>query len=214
MKQYKIYGVSYELGDTAEDAIDSYAYKGELFDEEPSGIFVGYVTMEDGSVVACYKKKSKLLAIILLIVALAAITVAAYEFVLPMFQKEVAIGGTMLQVDTGTNVVVFNGIMQCSDGQIDVRFVNGKTPATIQVSGDGVETQEYSVDPEESVEFIPVTITTNRSVVEVKVRINSDGTVSEFNALAEIPDNNTDYDPMDGLSSYFEKELILDELIE
>lgn len=211
MKSYKIYGTSYELMDGANTGIDSYAIAGELIDDEPNGKLLGYVEMEDGSIVACYKKKSLLLPILLIVVLLCGIGAGVYFFVLPMFEKEVAIGGTMLQTDVGTNVVTFNGIMQASAGQIDVRFINGNKPATIQVTGDGVVTDTISVEPGDSLEYIPVTVTTSDSVVEVIVNVNSDGTLSSFNALVEIPDNNTDYDPTPGLNSYFEKEMVVDE---
>lgn len=211
MKQYKIYGTAYELMDMTDEAIDSYAISGELVDDEPNGKFLGYVELEDGSIVSCYKKKNLLLPIFGLIILLGAAAAAVYFFVLPMFEKEVAIGGTMLQTDVGTNVVTFNGIMRASDGNIDIRFINGNEPATIQITGEGVLTEIVSVEPGESVEYIPVVVETADSVAEVTVNINSNGTMSTFNALVEIPDNNTDYDPTEGLNSYFEKELVIDE---
>lgn len=214
MKQYKIYGTPYQLLDFVDEGIDSYALSGDLVDDEPKGKPLGYVVMEDGSVVACYKKRSKVLPILLILIAVTGIAAIVYFFVLPMFKKEVAIGGTMLQTDVGTNMVTFNGIMSASNGQIDVRFVNGNEPATVQVTGEGVATEEITVDPGDSLEYIPVTISTDSSVAEVTVNINSNGTLSTFNALVEIPDNNTDYDPTEGLNSYFEKEMVVDEPIE
>lgn len=211
MKTYKIYGSVYELTDVVSDAIDSYAIHGELVEEEPAGVLVGYAEMEDGSVVACYKRKNMILPILLLLIIVAAIGAIVYFFILPMFEEEVAVGGTMLQTDVGSNVVTFNGIMQASDGMVDVRFVNGNKPATISVSGEGVVSDTVSVDAGDSIDSIPVTLDTNRSVVEVTVTINSDGTDSTFNALVEIPDNNNDYDPEGGLSGYFDKETVVNE---
>lgn len=211
MKQYKIYGTPYPLYDSTEEGIDSYALSGDLVDDEPNGKLLGYVEMEDGSIVACYKKKSRVIPLLIILATLAGLFAVIYFVILPMFEKEVAIGGTMLQTDVGTNVVTFNGIMSALSGQIDVRFVNGNEPAIIQVTGEGVTTEEVAVEPGESVEYIPVTISTGDSVAEVTVNINSNGTLSTFNALVEIPDNNTDYDPTEGLNSYFEKEMVVDE---
>lgn len=214
MKQYKIYGMPYDIYESTDEGIDSYAVKGELVDDEPNGKFLGYVKMEDGSIVACYKKKSLLLPISLILLLVLGIGAVVYFFVLPMFEKEVAIGGTMLKTDVGTNVVTFNGIMSASSGQMDVRFVNGNEPATVQVTGDGVSTETISIEPGDSLEYIPVEVTTTDSVVEVTVNVTSNGTLSTFNALVEIPGNNTDYDPTEGLNSYFEKEMVVDEILE
>lgn len=214
MKQFKIYGQSYELTEEAENTPDSYAYKGELVDEEPKGKHVGYVTMEDGSIVDCYKSANVLLFVLPAVAVLSALAAVVYFFVLPMFEKEVAIGGTMLETDVGKNVVTFNGIMSCDSGMLDVRFLNGDVPATIQVQGNGVATEAISVEPGEYVEQIPVTLTTDDGVVEVKIRITSNGDAREFNALVEVPDNMTPYDPNEGLHSYFEKELIVDEPVD
>lgn len=214
MKQYKIYGTPYELEDSTDEGIDSYAVSGELVDDEPKGKLLGYVEMEDGSIVACYKKKSLVIPMLLILSALAGVVIIVYFLVLPMLEKDVAIGGTMLKTDVGTNVVTFNGIMRASAGQVDVRFVNGNEPATIQVTGEGVTTETIYVEPGDSLEYVPVTVNTEESVVEVTVNINSNGTLSTFSALVEIPDNNTDYDPTEGLNSYFEKEMVVDEIVE
>lgn len=214
MKKFKIYGQSYELTEDIESSIDSYAYKGELVEEEPKGKHIGYVTMEDGSIVDCYKSTGTTLLVLIALTVMLIIGVVVYLFILPMFKKEVAIGGTMLRTDVGKNIVTFNGIMAYDSGMLDVRFLNGDVPATIQVEGDGLITEPILVEPGEYIDQIPVNITTEDGVVEVKVRINSNGDVSEFNALVEVPDNMTPYDPSDGLHSYFEKELILDEPVD
>jgi len=211
LKKYKIYGSAYGLTDEAPDAIDSYAVGGELVDDEPTGTLLGYAEMEDGSIVACYKKKSMLMFLPLGLLLIAVAGALVYFLILPMFEKEVAVGGTMLQTDVGTNIVTFNGIMSVSDGTVDVRFVNGNKPATIQIKGDGVVSDTVSVEAGDSVDNIPITVTTDRSVVEVTITVNSDGTNSTFNALVEVPDNNNDYDPESGLNSYFEKEVVVDE---
>lgn len=213
MSKFKIYGVPYELAPEADGPIDSYGYGGELVDDEPKGKCVGYVTMEDGSVVACYRSINILL-IILPLVVLVATAVFAVIFILPILHKDVTTGGTMLEIDVGKNVVTFNGIMEADSDELDVRFLNGDEHATITVEGDGVVTEEVQVEPNEFIEKIPVTVTSSDSVVEVKVRIKSNETINEFNALVEIPANGTPYDPNSGLNGYFSKELILDETIE
>lgn len=211
MKTYKIYGTSYPLSPTSDTPCDSYAYKGELLDDPPAkGKSLGFIEMDDGSVVECYKGKSKLPLILGIIVLLAAIAGAAYYF-LVIRKPEVAIGGTMLSTSVEKDIITFNGIMAASDGQLDVRFVNGDYPATIEVSGEGIKTDVVSVAEGEAVTYIPVTVDTKENAVEVHVRITSNGTTSAFNAIVEIPDNMNEYDTSEGLNGYFSKELILEE---
>lgn len=214
MKQYKIYGQKYPLTDYSNAPIDSYAYKGELVDEEPSGKHLGFVTMEDGSIVSCYKGRNVVLPV-LASVSVLALLVGVGAFVAPMIFKEpdVVIGGTMLQTEVNNNVVTFNGIMKCSDGMVDVRFVNGDTPATIQITGEGIESEVITLEPGQEVEQIPVTLSTSSSVVKAKVSITSNGSTSDFDTVIEVPDNGTVYDP-EGVTGFFDKELIVNELYE
>lgn len=212
MKTYKIYGTSYELVDAPDEPCDSYAVKGELVDDPPEkGKLVGYVEMEDGSFVECYKGKSKLPLILSILLILAIAGGVTYYFLFLYKPQPVAIGGTMLQTEVEKNIITFNGIMSANNEQLDVRFVNGDYAATIEVTGEGIETGAIDVEPNTSVTYIPVTVKTDENAVEVQVNIKSNGVTSSFNAIVEIPDNQNEYDDAEGLNGYFSKELILEE---
>ena len=78
MKEYKIYGESYPLKATTRHPVDSYARGGELVDDPPKGKILGYVEMDDGSIIECHKKTNfvpLLISLIVLVLVIVAILV-------------------------------------------------------------------------------------------------------------------------------------------
>ena len=211
MRIIKIYGEKYIVDSEPADAIDCYFYKGELVDEAPGNAkLLGYVTMEDGSVVECYKPKSKLLAILLILLLIASVGYGVYYYLF-LYEPDVAIGGTMLETNVNKDVITFNGIMSKSNDTVNLEFVNGKYPATVEIVGEGVTCEPISLEPNQQLLDIPVFIDTTENVVEVAVKVSSEGDTAEFNAIIEVPENNNSYTTSEGLSGYFEREVIFSE---
>lgn len=211
MKTYSIYGTPYELRDGDSEPIDSYAYKGELLDDMPTkGKYLGVITMDDGTVVECYGKSSKVIIIIITLLLVIAAAVAAFF----IFSKkdEIAIGGTFLSPSVNKNIVTFNGIMSANSesGMCQIDFVNGDYEATIQLVGDDISSDKITVAPNEVVREIPVTINTKSNVAEVLLRVESEGDTGEFESLVEVPDNDDDdYGDPEEIAGLFSGELIL-----
>ncbi|MCM1234398.1 MAG: hypothetical protein NC489_30220 [Ruminococcus flavefaciens] len=207
MQSFKIYGTKYTLNPTSKVPADTYAIKGQLADDQPKGKLVGYVTMEDGSVVECYKKKKLfliLIPIILLIVGLAG--GAVYLFLIQ--PKDVVILGDIIKIGSDNNIVTYNGFPSVRDGQLSIQFTNGDYPATIQIEGDGVKSKTIQVMPAEFVDFVPCEFTTEEGVVEATITIKTETSTQAFPIIVEIPDNLNANDKLNGLEGYWNGEQI------
>lgn len=211
MHKVKLYGESYDLENESDSPVDMYYYKGELVDDEPEkGRYIGNITLDDGTLVGCYKARSKLPVILIILVTILGVAGGLLYYFL-FYHPDVAIGGTMLEVDVDKNVITFNGIPALQGDTVDIRFVNGELPATVEIVGEGVTSEVLQLEPYEAVVDMPVSVSTQDNVVEATVRVTSGTAVSEFPIILEIPDNNNDYSTMDGVNGYFDKELIINE---
>lgn len=224
MSQYKIYGESYELRDTPDGNINSYAVKGKLVDIPPKGKSVGYVTMEDDSIIECYKAKPVLAivtSIALLFLAIGG--VASYymffqpkDIVLnpqpsqPGSAAEVGEDVTPIVLKQGddNNVVSYNGFTSLSEGSVNLNFQNGDYSCTITVTGEGIESQTLTVAPGEFIQSVPVTYTTDEGLVSAVLTISTDTSTSEQAFMIEIPENNTPNSPQGTLDGYWKGEYI------
>jgi hypothetical protein len=207
MKTFKIYGEPYELFDTASEVVDAYAVKGEVVDEIPKGKFVGYVTMEDGSLIGCYKRFNPLV-IIIPILLVAVIGGAVLFYLINMQDKDVSIGGFTIKQGTDNNVISYNGFMAIRDGTLSVDFTNGDYPCTIQVVADGISCDPISVAANEYVATVPATFTTDAGLVQAKIIITTGTSTDEEDVVIEIPDNNTPDSPDSGLEGYWKGEYV------
>ena len=208
MKYYKIYGATYPLDVNASEAPDAYAVKGQLFDEPPRGKKVGYVRMRDGSLIECYKTFNPLPLIC--VVAVVAIVAVVAVVLINKSSKDVVnpIDGTPIKVGDDTNVVTYNGFMAIRDGNLSVDFTNGNEACTIQVVGDGIECAPVTVAPLEYVASVPATFTTDRGLVQAEIVIKTETSESSQAVVIEIPENDTDNSPEDGLEGYWKGEYI------
>lgn len=209
MKKFKIYDTAYELEDSPSGPAEAFGYRNEFVDEVPKGArSVGYVTIDDGSVVECFQKKS----ILPIVISLVLLVVGGVVALFLLYQKDdIAIGGVTLKTNVDKNVITFNGIMKAEAGMCEINFVNGEYESTLEVIGEGVSVAPMTLEPGQAVPEVPITVDTEDSVVEVLIRVTSVNDVAEFNALVEIPENNNQYDTSEGVHGYFEKELIIDE---
>lgn len=211
---YKIYGEEYEVMPASTEAPDAYAVKGELVDEKPNGKFLGFVKMEDGSTIACFKKSNPLLFVIPVgLVALVGVCIGVYFMFLQ--PKDVVIdrgdGETPVSVKTGddNNVISYNGFMSVhSDGQLGVGFTNGDYECTLTIEGDGIETTTYTIAPGEYVDTIPVTYTTEEGLVTAKLTVTTATSTTTNDVVIEIPENNTPNSPDITLEGYWRGEYI------
>lgn len=212
MKKYKIYGNSYELQESVSEAPDCYAVKGELLDDLPKGKFVGFVVMEDGSIVECYKKFNPLPIIILSIIAVLSVAAVLVYFLylqpkdisIPFIDKE-----DPVRVGTDNNFVEFDGFMEItSDNNLILNFTNGSEACTIKVYGEGVESSSITVEPYATVESIPVTFSAKDGVVATFIEITTPTSTNTYECVTEIPQNNTTGSADEGLAGYWKGEYI------
>lgn len=208
MKHFKIYGSNYELCSEPDGPVEEgvYGYKNELVYETPNCKFVGYVTMEDDTIVACYKKFNIALIIApVLIAVFAVIVVIVYLLLQP---KDVYIGGTPVKVGDDANSVSYNGFMALRDGSLTVDFHNGGMPCTIKVIGDGVASDEIKVDADEYVATVPATFDTDAAVINGKIQITTDTSDSEMDVVIEVPENNTPNSTENSMEGFWDGEYI------
>lgn len=209
MKHFKIYDTSYELVDEAEDYVEdeAFGYKNEVVYERPRGKSVGYVTMEDGSTVECFKSFNIAVVIIPLAVVLVAIIgILIYMFVLQ--PKDVYVGDTPVRVCDDANSVSYNGFMALRDGSLTVDFQNGGLPCTIQVIGDGISSDKVSVAAGEYVATVPATFDTDDAVINGKIAITTETSNSEVEVVIEVPENNTPNSTESSMDGFWDGEYI------
>ena len=207
MKTFKIYGIDYPLEETTSVPCDSYGFKNQLTDDLPRGKMVGYVHMEDGSVIECYKKFN--IMIILLPILLVLLVGAVIFCYLWFFQpKDVELPGDIVKVGTDNNIVKYNGYMAVKDGSLSIKFTNGDYPCTVQVVGEGLESKPTTLEPGQYLESVPAQFTTEYGVIEANIIITTDTSKQEFPVVVEVPDNLNGNDNREGLEGYFEGEEI------
>lgn len=208
MKKYKLDGVHYELDSSSVEAADGFALNGKMCGEKPTkGKCVGYVRMDEGSCIECYKSFNPLKIVIPLLLLLISVG-ATITFLLLNQEQDIAIGGTMLRTSVDENIVVFNGLMTYKDNQIDLRFTNGEYETKITVKGDGITTTETTLPPGESMYYMPITIDTNENVVSAIVTFDTATSTAEFPVLIEVTDN---MNGSSGVSTYFAEEVLISE---
>lgn len=207
MKKYKIYGTPYVVMPTTKEPADSYAYRGKLVDDIPKGKVIGYVTMDDGSVIEVYKKFP--IAVILVPLLLLILAVAAFLVYLLVAQpKDVAIGGDFIKIGDDNNIVTYNGVPSVRDGNLSIQYTNGDYPATIKVEGEGVVSQEVPVEAGQFIDVIPCKFTTEDGVVEATITVKTSTSTQSFPIVVEIPDNLNGNDVHGGQEGYWSGEQV------
>lgn len=202
MKTFKVYGVKYPLHPTTKVPPVSYAYKNELVDDVPKGKSVGYITMEDSSVIECYKKFN--IWIVLLPLLLILIGVGAFFAYLFFCQpKDIVILGNRIQIEEDNLIVTYNGFPSIEDNQLSIQYQNGSYPATILIEGEGIETHTTNVAEDMFVDSIPCKFTTDAGVVEATITIKTATSTQTFPIVVEIPDNLNPSEDTSGLEGYW-----------
>lgn len=210
MKKYKIDGEVYELQENVGEAPDAYSKKGKLLDDAPKGKFIGFVIMDDGSVIECYKSFNWLIAIIpLLLIILGVAGFLVYVF---FFQdKDYTIPGSEVVIKEGEdqNIITYNGFTSISpDNGLDLNFQNGSEECKITITGEGIEDVEYMAAPYSFTEFIPIKYTTDEGLVVATMTLTT-ATSTVTNEIAiEIPENYTPDSVTESLDGYWEGEYI------
>lgn len=207
MKTFKIYGEKYKLKDHTKEPCITYAFKNQLTDDKPKGKMVGYVVMEDGSVVECYKRFNIWIILIpLLLLILGAGALFAYLF---YFQpKDIVILGNRIQLQEDNLIVTYNGFPSVRSNEISVQFQNGSYPAKIKVEGEGIETSVINVEPDAFVNTIPCKFTTEEGVVEATFTIVTETSEQSFPIVVEIPENLNANDAESGLEGFWKGETV------
>lgn len=205
MKTFKIYGVDYKLSETTNTPCDSYGFRNQLQDELPKGKLVGYVRMEDGSVIECYKKFN--MAIILVPLLLLVLAGGCFVGYLYYFQpKDFALPGDIVKTGEDNNIVSYNGYMAVHNGNLTIQFTNGDYPCTVQVKGEGLESKPINLQPGEYLDVAPAQFNTEYGVIEATIVITTETSKQEFPVVVEVPDNLNPNDNIEGLEGYFKGE--------
>ena len=98
--------------------------------------------------------------------------------------------------------------MTLDDSGLRVSFQNGEIPAQIIVQGDGVQSQQVSVEPGQFIDYIPCKFSTKNGVVEAQITIMTETSKQDYNVVVEIPANNNGNDNQDGLTGLFDGEVV------
>lgn len=209
MKTFKIYDEVFDLMESTDQAPDAYGFRGKLLEDKPKGKVIGYVLMRDGSLIECYKRFNILVVLVsVLLIALVVAAVLGYFVFMQPKDVESPIGGFKIKTGDDNNVVSYNGFMALRDGAISVNFQNGDYQATIQVIGEGIDSDPITIEPGGFVESVPATYDTDDGVVNAKIVITTDTSDIEQEVVVEIPENNTPDSPDSGLEGYWKGEAI------
>lgn len=208
MRNFKIYGTNYPVEETTSEVPDSFGFKGNLCDDKPKGKKVGYVKMEDGSIIECYSKFNPL-RIIVPVIVLVLLLVSAIIYFKFFQEKDVKLSnGIVVKQGTDHNVVSYNGFMAISDNTLSVDFKNGNEDCTIQVIGTGIQCDAVSVKAGEYVASIPATFTSNDGLVQGKIVIKTNTSETDQAVTIEIPKNNTKDSSTESLDGYWKGECV------
>lgn len=205
MKSFKIYDTVYELKPQPSAPPECYGFKNELVYEEPRAKCVGYAKMEDGTVVACYKK-SKLWIPILICLILGLISAGVIIWLFVLQPKDVQFMGTKVKQGDDNNVVQYEGFMTLQGDQLGVDFTNGDYPARITVKGEGIETETVTVQPNQHITTIGVKKTTNDALQQATIVIETETSKQEFPVMVEAPEFLNENDSLEGMSGFFHGE--------
>lgn len=211
MKTFQLFGTKYELSPTSSEPPEAYGFRNSIVDDQPKGKRVGYVTMEDGSVIECYTKFNPLIIIIpILVIVLCAGAVGAYLW---FGQPKDVVGpdGEPLKEGEDNNVVMYNGFTSIKDGQLNIDFTNGSQQATIHIEGDGISVEDVVVEPDQYIASVPATFTSEEGIVQATMTVSTDTSSNELELVVEIPENNLPDSYPEGMDSYWKGEFIYGE---
>lgn len=206
-KKFKIYNETYTLSPSSDEVPSGYAYRNELFDEPPKGKFIGYATLEDGSVVQCFKKFNPI-PLIVLFLLIAAVCGGLYYYFIVRQPKDVVVNDVPVKEGTDHDIVTYNGFMSVNENAVDVYFQNGDVPATVTIVGEGITCEPVNVNPGELVEVLPITYDTDKSVIDATISVTTATSTYEQPVIIEIPENNTLSSPSSGLDNYWKGETV------
>lgn len=208
MKTYKIDGEAYELLTNVAEAPDAYSKKGKLLDDEPKGKCLGYVCMDDGSIIKCFKSFNPLIVIIPVVAIMVA--VGSFLIYVNMQPKDFTIPGSEIFVKQGDDqtVIKYNGFTSAKDGSLDLNFENGAEECTIKISGEGIEDIETVVAPYSKCEFVPITVTTDEGLVVATMTLTTASSTVTNEIAIEIPENYTPNSANGSLDGYWNGEYI------
>lgn len=189
MKTVTIYGVKYPVVQGVTDVPDMYYYDKELH-EEPLDTKQPklFCMMEDDTLVGVYTNHT--IYIIIAIIAVVTALIVGGIYLYNYLNKPQPLGGTMIKTDTFSNdVVMFNAMPQCNGKEIDIRFTNGKTPATISIKGDEIITQTVTVEAGGTLATIPAKVKDGVTATEAVLSVAADGVTQDYPILIEVPAN-------------------------
>lgn len=189
MKKVTIYGKTYDVHPSCKKPPDLYWYNNNLTDEPLSGRTpAGYCKMEDNSIVAVYSKKP--IVQIIATVAAVAVLICGVYYGYTLLSRPKQLAGTMVKIDNlNNNAIAFNSIIGCNGANADVRFTNGNSVSTIQVTGEGIESAPVEVKPNTNVSTIPMKITSKDEVIEATLSVTTAGSTYTYPILVEAYPN-------------------------
>lgn len=211
MKRFSIYNTKYNLFDSTPTPPDAYGYHNEVIDEPPKhGKIVGYVRMEDDSIIECYRGFNPAVIVVPLVVLLVILSgVFLYFKVFKANKVDINLKLPVTQKDekSGDITISYNGFMAIKDGKLTIDFQNGSEEATVSIVAEGISCKPVTIGANEYLDSIPATYSTKEGVVPAKINIKTSTSETEQDVIIEIPENNTADSP-EGLEGYWKGEYV------
>lgn len=141
---------------------------------------IGYVTMRDGSLIECYYKFNVFPYACALLVIMVAVVLATILYVVNS-KQDIFFGDKPIKVGDDFDLVQFNEFMQYNPyaSKVDIYFKNGDLPVTIQLVGDGIESEPIEVEAGQTISTVNVRYTGKEQIVNAKLIIISETSRSE-----------------------------------
>ncbi len=191
MKRIKVLGTVYPVTEECSEQPTAFFYDNRLQDYQKDGKDVsGYIRYMDGSIVGVYPQSNfKTIVLALFFVAIIVSAVVWY-----MLAKRDILTGTYVttRISNGTTVS-FDAMPVYEDDKLKILFSNGKGPVTVQLVGEGIESEPVVVDANSNLADYEVFITTELNAQDAYLQVTDEaGNTYKYPVLVEIPANNND----------------------
>ena len=198
------------------NAYEGYWCEGKIVKRIPAGYRVSAEAYVDNELVGvCYKPKSPLFYIVILVIVavIATAGVLVYKFAM----KEDGIPDNQ-KVDTGDVSIEENGLFNTKavifkynkfpaviSDSLDLRLVNGDTAAEVIVTAPGITVDTLQMEPNEERYYVPVKVDSKDELIEGKLIYKAGDSSKEFDIVIE--NINESYE-IDESTSFEDEEVI------
>lgn len=178
----KINGTMYEVTKRTTKDLDAYYKKGIFVDTVKHDKAYKYEADVDGQIIGICKKSRYVLGVFIATLATASCVVCA-KYLAPMW-KSLKLPNSEVAIDTGEEAVNhengmpiiedpvllrYNKFCVYTNGNIDLRFINGDFDAKISVCGENIECEPLEVSAGEEVLYVPIKVDTNNELLNAEL---------------------------------------------